>query len=288
MTRPVAKREGGWVFYDAPLPKPTALHRHLIADDDVAASLLRLSASLPVGCKYAMDGASDLRVRVEQPEPPEAGSATRMAELDAGFSAAASRLSVAAAAKPGDVESLTDAPAQDLASLCRETAWPFEQRPDGVLVVDLAVNGSYVPALVCARASGIAIEANVVTQLPDPGECRSALAALLLRVNGAFRMVRAVFCPAEHGSQAQLEAPLPADASAAELSTALGAVAVAAQHCAAEAQLLAHSAGLARAYLAGVAPIAIPHRRQQAKVQKTRVRPKRGPKSSPTAVVGRA
>lgn len=62
-------------------------------------------------------------------------------------------------------------------------------------------------------------------------------------------MVRAVFRSSDDDCQALFEAPLPADASAVEFGMALGAVAVAAQHCAVEAQMLATDERLARAYL---------------------------------------
>jgi hypothetical protein len=62
-------------------------------------------------------------------------------------------------------------------------------------------------------------------------------------------MVRAVFRSSEDESRALLEAPLTVNASVVEFSHALGSVAVAAQHCAAEAEMLAGDERLARAFL---------------------------------------
>lgn len=246
MIRPLTRREAGWLLFDAPLPDPTP---RLHDDEDLAATLLGLNATLPAGCKYALAGASDLRVRAEQPEPAEPDVVARMAEVEEGFVAAADQLGVAETAKHSGAKASSDAPAPELASLCREAGWLFKERSDGALLVDLGVSGSYVTALVEARVSGIAIETIVVTEHPDAAACRAALAALLLRANGAFRMARAVFHSADGDCQALFEAPLPAAASAVEFGMALGAVAVAAQHCAVAAQMLAADERLARAYL---------------------------------------
>jgi hypothetical protein len=216
---------------------------------DVATTLLALSASLPPGCKYALLGTSELRVRAEQPEPAEPESAGRMADLETGFAVAAGQLGGAVAVRPGGTGDSTDVPVPDIATLCLESGWHFEQRSDGSLVIDLDVSGFYVSAVVEARVSGIAVEACIVPRLLDADVRRTAVATLLLRANAAFRMVRAVFRSVAEQSQALLEAPLPADASAAELSRALGAVAVAARHCSAEAQMLAADERLASAYM---------------------------------------
>jgi hypothetical protein len=147
----------------------------------------------------------------------------------------------------------------DLAGLCREAGWPFEERSDGALAVDLGVQGVYLPALVESRSDRVAVEAELV-RLPEAGgPCRAALAALLLRVNGVFRMTRAVLSEPE--PLAMLEVWLPRAAGAPELGEALAALAVAARRSALEARLLVADEGVARAYLecserSGMAPLA--------------------------------
>ncbi len=248
MIRPVIRRESGWLVCDAPLSKGVPVLRDA-RTEDVATTLLGASALLPAGCKFALVGASNLRVRAEQPDPPEPDLTARMAEMEAGFEAAADPFGGAWAAQLEVVDLPNDLSTLDVASLCREASWPFEQRPDGAVVVDIGLSGSYVPAVVEARASGIAVETDLVARIPTAATRRAALAALLLRANGAYRMVRAVIRSSKDESRALLEAPLSVDASAVEFSLALGSVAVAAQHCAAEAEMLATDERLARAFL---------------------------------------
>jgi hypothetical protein len=247
VTRPVTKREAGWFLLDAPLPQPAS---RLGGADEFAAALLELNASLPAGCKVALVGASDLRVRAEMPAPDESDptARTRMTEIEAGFAQAVDQLSLGTPRADSDFDAPDDAPAPELATLCREAGWLFDERSEGTIVVDLGVRGTYVPTLVEARTSGIAVETVVVTRLPDKAAHRAALATLLLRANGAYRMVRASFLSAEDESLALLEAPLPLDANAIEFGRALGSVKVAAQHCATEAQMVADDERLARAY----------------------------------------
>jgi porphobilinogen deaminase len=108
------------------------------------------------------------------------------------------------------------------------------------------VPGAYLPALIEARGDRIAVEAELARMPEADGPCRTALAVLLLRVNGAFRLVRAVLAP---DSRALLEVSLSRPAGAAELGEALAALAVAARHVALEARLVASDAGIARAFL---------------------------------------
>jgi hypothetical protein len=187
--RPVPKQEDGWLLFDAPLPNGGPLLRDV---EVVSATLLGLNAALPAGCKYALVGVSDLRVRAEQPASAEFDAPAWMAALEAGFAAASHQLSAGAAAKPCSLEaSKDDAFAPELASLCREAGWAFEERSNGALVVDLGVRGTYVPALVEARGSGIAVEATIVVMLPAARGRRVALGSLLWRTKGAFRLARA-------------------------------------------------------------------------------------------------
>ncbi len=248
MTSPAIQRDRGWISFDVAVPADAP---GLPGGEELASNLLALSAFLASGCKYALSEEPGLCVRAEWPEPGGPLSKPRTASLEAGVAAAAHQLGVAVSGAPVVVTPLPHEPAPDLAGLCRDAGWPFDERSDGTLVVDLGVNGAYVAATVAACDSGIAIEAELVSPLPEPGLCRTALAAFLLRANGAFRMARAVFRAGTSDGGAEravLEAPLPADTTAAELGDALGALAVVAQHCAIEAQLIAADERIARAY----------------------------------------
>jgi hypothetical protein len=233
---PTLRREDGWLLYSARVPKPCPAEHE---------TLLAWSGELPGGCKFAR-GAAPAELHVSAELPALAECAERVAVVAAGFAAAAVRLGLGTGEALRET-SLDFAPPPDLAALTREVGWPFEERADGTLAVDLTVPGAYVPALVEAHADRIAVEVEIA-RMPEPdGPCRAALAALLLRVNGAFRMVRAVQRAPE--SRALLEVSLPRTASPAGLAEALAALAVAARHCALEARLLAGDTAIARTFL---------------------------------------
>ncbi|MCR9096665.1 MAG: hypothetical protein NXI30_20775 [bacterium] len=232
MIRSVERREDGWVVRDGPLPNAAASRP---GGSDLAELLVETSDAPGPDFKVVADGASGLRLRAERHEsdtPTTAGS------LDF------------RAGREHDGADAKSCPASfDLEGLCREAGWPFEARSDGALVVDLGVRDAYVPAVVEARSSVLSVEAPLVSNLPGEGARRKAVAALLLRANGAFRMVCGRMRSCGERCEALLEAKLPATANASELEVALGSVAIAARHCAIEARMLATDERVARAYL---------------------------------------
>ncbi len=259
MIRPTARCEADWLVLDAPLPEER--HRSNLAGREIgeaAATLLTLNALLPLGWKYAMVGHADLRIRAERPTPTEADEmAAQLAKLESDYASIVESLADTPDGSPPEAPPSSITASPETANLCHEAGWPFEERDDGGLIVDLGVPGAFVPALIEVRASRISIEAIIATVPPEriAEERYFALASLMLRVNGAFRMVRAVSRDTQNGGEIPgerrvlLEAPLPLDAGSAEFDRALGAVAVAARHCAAEAESLLADALLARAYL---------------------------------------
>ena len=242
MLTPTLHREAGWLLYAAPLPE------RLPGDRE---ALLGWSATLPGGCKFACGAGATLSVQAELPLLSEC--AERTTAIEAGYAAAAARLGLGAAPVP-KATLLPSSEPPDLAALCREAGWPFEERAGGSLAVDVRIPGAYLPVLIEAHADRVAVEAEIVG-LPDAdGPCRAALVALLLRVNGAFRMVRAVVRGPE--PRALLEVELPPSTDAGELGEAIAAVAVAARHCALEARLVATDEATAHAFLerSGILP----------------------------------
>jgi len=233
---PSVQRDDGWLLYSAPLPSPFPGDRE---------RLLAWSGELAGGCKFACDVARPV-LGVQAELPLAATSDARIAWVEAGFAQAAGHLGLAAAVA---VHRASPSPAvpRELADLCGEACWPGEARADGSLAVDLGVPGAYVPGIVERREDRIAVEAELVEMPAAGGACRAALVAFLLRVNGAFRMTRAVV--RGPGPRALLEACVPGDAGAEELGEAIAALAVAAQRTALEARLLAGDEPLARAYL---------------------------------------
>ncbi len=236
MLTPRTYREDGWLLYDASVP-PTCP-----GDPE---TLLAWSGELPGGCRFGRDAMrGQLRVLAEV--PASLASAEWERWVRAGFEAAACRLGAATAPAPEEASRGGD-PSPDLAALCRETGWPFEERADGSLAADLGVQGAYLPAIVGRRGERVAAEVELVRLTGSRGPCRAAAVALLLRSNGAFRMARAVL--REPGPLALLEVSLPRGAGSEEIGEALAALAVAAQRAALEARVLACDEPLARAYL---------------------------------------
>jgi len=233
---PSVRRDEGWLLYSAALPRPFPEDRE---------RLLAWSGELAGNCKFGCDAAhAELRVQAELPLSVEADE--RVAWVEAGFAAAAERLGLATVvAVQGALLPMTVA--RELAELCDDAGWPGEKRADGSLAVDLGVQGAYVPATVERCGERIAVETELVGMPEVEGPCRAALVAFLLRVNGAFRMARAVVRGSE--PRAFLEVWLPLAADAEELGEAIAALAVAAQRSALEARLLACDERLAAAYL---------------------------------------
>lgn len=229
------QRDDAWLRYGAMLPEPLAHDRE---------GLLVWSGTLPGGCKVACGPDAALRLQADLPASWEC--AERTAAIEAGFAAAAARLGLdATPMQPAAVLPIAAPP--DLAARCAESGWPYVERPEGAFVTDLGVPDAYLPALIEARADGIALGAELAV-VPAAGERRAALVALLLRVNGAFRLARAVLRGPE--PRALLEVVLPRTSGAAELGEALAALAVAARGCAREAQLVAADETIARVFLA--------------------------------------
>jgi hypothetical protein len=242
---PTLQREDGWLLFTAEAPAAASRRCDPLR-------LLAWSGTLSGGCKFARSAAgAELSVHAELPAFAE--SPERVAAIEAGFAEAAARIGLAASAPAWPAE-IPAEPPQPLATLCREAGWPFEERADGSIAVDLGVPGAYVQALVDALADRIRIDAELADVPEAKGPCRTALAELLLRANGAFRMVRAVLGTA---SRAVLEVALPPTAGAAELAEALAALAVAARGCALEARLVATDEALAQAFLerSGMSPL---------------------------------
>ena len=233
---PALERDDGWLLYAARVPA---------AEPGEPATLLAWSGELPGNCKFARGAArAELFVQAELPRAVE--SFDRDAWVRGGFAAAAARLGLRGAPAPVECAPSGARP-PELAALCRETGWPFDERADASVAVDLGVPETYLAARIGLRGEAIALEAELAAAPDARGPCLDALALLLLSTNRAFRMARAVL--REPGPRALLEVRLPRDADASELGHALAALAVAAQRCAREARALAADAALAAAYL---------------------------------------
>jgi len=255
VTLPGQRRDATWMLFDAPLtptPAPPT------AGDGLDATLLAWSAQLEGGVKFSRPvGGSALHLRAELPLPEDAASdedaQSGFGAVEAGFAAAARQLGIDSPHVGVSPPPESEGELPDMASLCAETGWPFDERAEGGVAIDLAVPGLCLPAHVEAREAGIFLQAELTEAPRSPRACREALAALLLGINAAHRMVRGVFrndLGASGDARAWLEAWLPGNASSSQLGEAIASAAVAARHCALEARCLAGDERLARAFLA--------------------------------------
>ena len=147
----------------------------------------------------------------------------------------------------------------DLARLCAETGWPFEERDGGTLSVELETAGIPLRASIQDEADGgLRLQAALLRTrtLGSPG--RQAVATALLATSATVRMVRAY--AAEDGDEVQpgFEVRLSPAAEPATLDHALAALSVSCGLCVLEARALQQDA-LAQRYLEarGYAPDSI-------------------------------
>lgn len=138
-----------------------------------------------------------------------------------------------------------------LGELSTEAGWQYTDRPDGRIAVELEVPGVFQQAIIDRVPDGltrVGADLGASASIDAPG-CRPAVAALLLRVAGAVRMVRvAADCSAD-GFRPRLEVVLSPPAKAAEVGHALAALSLACQLCAREVEVLRSDETAARAYL---------------------------------------
>jgi hypothetical protein len=145
-------------------------------------------------------------------------------------------------------------PAQSLGELSAEAGWPYVDRPDGRIAVELEVPGAFQQAVIDrVPEHAIRILAVLGSDESVEGETnRAAVAALLLRVAGAVRMVRVARECFADGFRPRLEVMLPACATSVDFGHALAALSLACRFCAREVEVLRRDEAAARAYLEGL------------------------------------
>jgi hypothetical protein len=231
------------------------------------AVLLRRNAELGGGVKFAYAaappvlGAEGLQLRAEVPlSGGEEHVKRRVGDALAGFAEA---LDSQTSGVAPSAEAVGGEAPIDLASLLAEAGWPFDQRPDGTMVVDLAVPDGFFQAEIESRRGRTRLAASISSVANTPDTCRRALSALLLRAAGAVRMARPAL-PAGEGPP-RIEVVLAGALTATEIDHALAALAVACRLCGREAALLQDDEAISARYLArfavnveGAAPSA-PH-----------------------------
>jgi hypothetical protein len=203
----------------------------------------------PAKCVLAPDGRG-IAVRAEIPIEPGV-------DLEGRERAARESLDgLAALVEAGSVGTASGSrgePAGDgdaIQALTSELSWPVVRRAPGRLAVDLRVPGRFCQALLEPSGSGACRARVDLVALGDADPTvRYALAAMLLTLAGAVRLVRSAAERVESRTSVFFEVDLQSDTTARELHHALAALSVAARMAAREASALT-DVGVARSYLA--------------------------------------
>jgi len=229
-----ARLDDGWLALQA------AGWDHRVAPWD----LLRANAGLTGLARFVLEEVPS--VTTLQAEIPVGGD-----DLPAELEAACAGLRQALELEP-DAPAAPPSPPEDrpdLARLCAEAGWPFEERDGGTLSVELETADMPLRARLEDEADGgLRLQAALLqTQtLGSPG--RQAVATALLATSATVRMVRAY--AAEEGDEVQtgFEVRLSCAAEPATLDHALAALSVSCGLCVLEARALQEET-LAQRYL---------------------------------------
>ncbi len=218
-------------------------------------TLLEWNGTLPGGVRFAVPpGAPCLSLQAEIAIDHETNLTARVAEICAGFHGAwvkvhGNKEERAKALSTGSAP-VTEKTC-DLPSLCHEAEWPFTERPDGRVTVELDLPRDTVFAML-TRCPGegvrMAVELMAAEVLAEP--CQQALGLMLLTIGGVVRMTRAV---AEHNADRSIvryEVNFTSAPTASEVAHALSALSVAVRLCRREMEVLQHDEKIAKEYLA--------------------------------------
>jgi hypothetical protein len=247
--------DDSWLQFDAIVP----------AAGKSARCLMERNAQINGPAKLALlpDGPRP-HIRAELPIDDEIDSPLRIPEVCAAFAHAKALLSRDRSNQHAPVTSPSEGLAHDMAEICRESGWDSQQRSPDELCVDLEIPDGFIQAMITSTDSGqVRLSAGIVDQEFTSDVGCEALAVMLARACGCFRMIRAVLeADPEHVS-ARFELLFGSVPAAHEVSEALSAMSVAARLCAEEARTLVRDEVVSRAYLVrhGYAPR--PHRERR-------------------------
>ncbi len=146
-------------------------------------------------------------------------------------------------------ERLDDGVAAQCRSLLNDAQWPWTERADERIRVDLETRRGHAQVLIAQCGDAVRLGMELVDATELSGTCRVALGAFLLAASGALRLVRAAAALNGERETAGLEVVLTSPLSASDLDTALGGLASAYDQLGPEALALRHDR-LASEYLA--------------------------------------
>ncbi|MGA2173519.1 MAG: hypothetical protein ABSH38_00910 [Verrucomicrobiota bacterium] len=233
-----AKTDGDWVLFETDCTGAAQ------CADSFWEALVR-NASFDGLAKIVLTYDGSPRLRAEIPVTEDVVLTTRVREVCRGFEAEWTHKdehSLAEASPEG-------AEPMDLKSLCSEAGWPFVERGDRKLAVELEVPGGFSQALLIPTEHGVRITCEVATLDAIAEECRQAVSGFLLAASGLVRMGRASVNAIGTSPAAQFEVVFGTAPSPPEISSALECLSIACSLCGEEIKTLQVPA-IAERYLA--------------------------------------
>ena len=231
-----ARIDDGFLLLDAPAgfrAGVPALPQLLEWNSDLAAAakfaLLPSPWRTRLRAEFVLDEETDLPVRLLESLNGFLGGASRLHASDSceAASGAALRPDNAGRSALGRIP-----------DLLKQTGWQFQERDSGQVKVDLEARGGLCQAAVGESASGVIADVELARADSMTPSSRLAVAAFLLTLNGALRLVRGYMQQAESQIAIGLQVRFGAFPSAGEMDHALAALSVACQACARETRIL--------------------------------------------------
>jgi len=204
--------------------------------------LLQWNGVLPGGVKFALaDDPPGVLLLAEIPlDDEQRGLQTRFAEACTGFRQGAMLF---AGKGPPEISDHHESPGQDanapLTEICEETGWPFTQRADGCVAIQLDVAGAFHQTLAEQRADGrLRLSVNLDSPQPIASTSQLAVDVLLLTACRVVRLARATVAPVNDRTAYCWETTLGDAPNAFELEQALASLSVACRVSAREIRIL--------------------------------------------------
>jgi hypothetical protein len=203
-------------------------------------------------------------LRAELPLDEEIVAAARIAEVCAAFADASKLLDRRRPGRRAAQAESGQCPAQNFAEICRESGWDCQERSSGELSIELEIPDGFNQATLAPTDTGhLRLFAQIVDEDSASEVSRAALAAMLARACGSFRMIRAAMAADSERAEARMELLWVTPPTPYELSEGLCALSVAVRLCGEEARVLARDEAVARAYLVRREVAPEPHRERR-------------------------
>jgi hypothetical protein len=207
--------------------------------------MLSRNASLPGLAKAVLADDGGPRLRAEIPLLDDIDLTARVREACRGFE----QMWAGEAGSAPVVPSPEESEPVDLKALCSAAGWPYVERSNRKLAVELEVAGGFSHALLRPVGRGVNVSWEIATLDSLSDECRQAVGGFLLAASGLVRMGRASVNTAGSSPVAQFVVIFGTPPSPSEISNALESLSVGCSLCGEEIKML-QAPAIAERYLA--------------------------------------